>query len=170
MHQTERRFYLLQSIQRGAIELSVLYSILLKQYALSNEGYEFYVKMKKNTESLGSIFDAQPSDISGNVECITDPSELVIGYVEFTTAEEKRLFIDNRDLTDWSYEQDCEYYFSNPHLNEPGVILNLVKESLVPTSIAEYLPGGGIKKFVVQKETCVDCRLKGSNVKPDFWP
>ncbi len=155
---------------RGAIELSVLYSILVKQYGLSKEGYEFYVKMKKNTESLGSIFDAQPSEISGNVKCITDPSELVIGYVEFTTIEEKRLFIDNRDLNDWGYEQDCQYYFSNPHPNDADVILQLVKERLVPTVVAKYTMGGGIEKFDVQKEQCVDCRLRGSNIKPDFWP
>lgn len=158
------------SYPRGSIELSVLYSILVKQYGLSKEGYEFYVKMKKNTESLGSIFDAQPSEISGNLKCITDPSELVIGYVEFTTAQEKRLFIDNTALNDWAYKQDCQYYFSNPHLNDADVILQLMKESLVPTIIAEYTSVGGIKKFEVQKEQCVDCRLRGSNIKPDFWP
>lgn len=126
--------------------------------------------MKKNTESLGSVFDAQPSDISGNVKCVTNPSELVIGYIEFTTLEEKRLFIDNKSLDSWGYEQDCDYYSVNPHNNNSSTILSLMKESLVPTTIAEYFPGGGIKKFVVQKERCVDCRLKGSNLKPSFWP
>ena len=57
----------LRFIQTGSIELSYLYSILVRQYALSKEGYEFFTRMKKNTEQLGSIFNAQPSEISDNV-------------------------------------------------------------------------------------------------------
>ncbi len=44
------------SIDPASVKLSVLYSVIIKQYALSHEAYLFYEKIKKNTESLGSIF------------------------------------------------------------------------------------------------------------------
>lgn len=160
-----------RSIPRASVELSVLYSILVKQYALSKDGYEFFERVRKNTEQLGSIFDAQPSEVSGNVKCITDPSELVIGYIEFTNVETKRLFINNESLNDWGYFQDgCGSYPGNPIDNDPSLFERLVEQGFVPTVIHESSPGGGIKSFQVQKEDCVDCRRTGSSIKPDFWP
>src|SRR6185312_10045698 len=47
------------------VQSSVLYSILVRQYSLTADGYNFLSLMQRNTESLGSIFDAQPSNVSG---------------------------------------------------------------------------------------------------------
>ncbi|MDO3626770.1 DUF4249 family protein [Mucilaginibacter sp. BT774] len=69
------------SIASSAEKLSVEYSILVKQYALSADAYKFYANLKKNTEQLGSIFDAQPSAIRGNIHFVTTPAEPVIGYL-----------------------------------------------------------------------------------------
>jgi len=166
-----------RNIPHASIELSVLYSINVKQYALSEEAYEFYSRMKKNTESLGSIFDAQPSELSGNVTCTTDPGELVIGYVECTTVQTKRLFINNDQLADWGYDLGCPVYvepnpkFSEyPYPNDPALFENIYARGLVPTTVAESGPFGEIKKFFVNTVRCVDCRQRGTNNKPDFWP
>ena len=43
--------------------------------------------MQKNAESLGSIFDEQPTQITGNIHSVTNPSEQVIGYVSAGTVE-----------------------------------------------------------------------------------
>src|SRR5690606_35363898 len=56
----------LTTIPAGHEKLAKRYSILVKQYAIDKKAYEFYSLMKKNTESLGSIFDPQPSEIRGN--------------------------------------------------------------------------------------------------------
>jgi hypothetical protein len=77
------------------------YSILLRQYSLTADAYNFWVNLKKNTEQLGSIFDAQPSQVPGNIHCITNLSEPVIGYVSVCTVATKRVFISNRQLR-WS--------------------------------------------------------------------
>ena len=74
------------------------YSILVKQYALTRDWYEWNQKIKKNTEQLGSIFDAQPSETGGNIHCVTDPGETVIGFVGCTTETEKRIFIDHTEI------------------------------------------------------------------------
>ncbi|HEX3767521.1 MAG TPA: DUF4249 domain-containing protein, partial [Puia sp.] len=61
----------------GSNRLVTRYSILVKQIVLSKDAYEWKQKLKKNTEQLGSIFDAQPSETGGNLHCITDPEEEV---------------------------------------------------------------------------------------------
>ena len=74
------------------------YSILVKQSTLSKDWYEWKQKVKKNTEQLGSIFDAQPSETGGNIHCVSDPNESVIGFVGCTTETEKRIFIDHSEI------------------------------------------------------------------------
>lgn len=167
----------LRFIARGQIELSYLYSILVKQYALSQDGYEFFTRMKKNTEQLGSIFDAQPSEISGNVKCITDPSEIVIGYIEASTPVEKRIWIDNKDLPAWGYDAGCEHYYepnpefsSYPYPNDPSLFNSIVERNLMPTVAVETFVTF-IVRFNVEQRGCVDCKfLGGQPQKPNFWP
>ena len=69
-----------------------MYSINVKQYALSHEAYLFFEKIKKNTEQLGSIFDPQPSELQGNIHCITNPAETVVGYVDISEEKVQRNF------------------------------------------------------------------------------
>ena len=64
----------------GSHKLAEKYSVLIKQYALDQKSYEYWLAMKKNTELLGSIFDPQPSYMYGNIRSVGNPKELVIGY------------------------------------------------------------------------------------------
>src|SRR6185437_8435019 len=47
--------YPIKMIPPNDIQLSILYSILVRQYSLTMDGYNFLTLMQKNTESLGSI-------------------------------------------------------------------------------------------------------------------
>ncbi|HEX3386410.1 MAG TPA: DUF4249 domain-containing protein, partial [Mucilaginibacter sp.] len=49
------------SVLSTSEKLTTEYSILVRQYALTTEAYDFYTNLKKNTEQLGSVFDALPS-------------------------------------------------------------------------------------------------------------
>ncbi|HEY4935633.1 MAG TPA: DUF4249 domain-containing protein, partial [Puia sp.] len=74
------------------------YSILVKQIVLTKEWYEWKQNLKKNTEQLGSIFDAQPSETGGNIHNVADPTEQVIGYIGCTSQTENRIFIDRSQI------------------------------------------------------------------------
>jgi hypothetical protein len=83
-------------------KISIKYSILVKQYALTLDAFNFWQLLKKNTEQLGSIFDAQPSSIAGNIHNIADYTEPVLGYISAGSVQQKRIYVDNTALpTGW---------------------------------------------------------------------
>jgi hypothetical protein len=149
-------------IEPRADELSVLYYIEIKQYALSKGAYLFKEKLKKNTEQLGSIFDAQPSELGGNVHCISNLSEPVVGFVDVTTEQVAKLFISHNELTNWPPVIPCTKVIVE---NQPGNY----DPNLVPLSVYAYM-GLSIKSFYAADPLCVDCTLRGTNVRPPFWP
>ena len=153
------------SIEPHSEKLSVLYSLNLRQYAISQNEYLFLQKMKKNTEQLGSLFDAQPSELSGNIHCLTDPNEIVIGYVEISQEQIKRIFIDHSQVPDWNYDPGC---YKIEIDNHPDSIAKYA-HNVVPTVPAKTSPFG-IVSFYVSTDRCVDCTLRGIHQKPSFWP
>src|SRR5205809_3645714 len=85
-----------------------VYSILVTQYALTKEAYEYWGNLKKNTEQLGSIFDPQPFADYGNMHCISDPSEPVLGFISACSLTQQRIYIDWTQVK-WPYSfPDCE--------------------------------------------------------------
>jgi hypothetical protein len=86
------------SIPLNSDKFAFRYSILVKQYALTADAYNYWRILKTNTEQLGTIFDAQPSGPPGNIHCITTPSEPVIGYLSVGAVSQVRIYINNSDL------------------------------------------------------------------------
>ncbi|TKK66907.1 DUF4249 domain-containing protein [Ilyomonas limi] len=159
----DKVFLPIRYIEPKGGELSILYYIEVRQYALSHEAYLFKQKLKKNTEQLGTIFDPQPSELGGNVHCITNPSQQVVGFVDVTQEQVAKLFINNKELTNWPQTIPCseEVVENKPENYDPF---------LMPTHVYEYIGRNSIKSYYVADPICVDCTLRGTNVKPLFWP
>lgn len=150
-------------ILAGDEKLSYRYSILVKQYALDRDAYSFYELLKKNTEDIGSIFSPQPSEINGNLHCLTNPDELVIGYITASTVASKRIFISAAEVPQWRYYMYCE-----------GIKVPANKDSISAAIIFGLLPAynvGDIPPHIIfSTPQCVDCTTRGGKTtKPSFW-
>lgn len=157
----------LYTIPPATEQLSVLYSVNLKQFALSRENYNFLQKMKKNTEQLGSIFDAQPTELKGNIHCITDPHEIAVGYIDVSQEQNKRIFISKEQVPGWNYNPEC--FLVEIENNSDSILTK--GEGLYPTTPNKLDPFGGIVTFYASEQRCIDCIYGGrTNVKPSFWP
>jgi len=156
----------LLTIPADSWKLNILYSINTKQYSLSQGRYEFLQRMKKNTEGTGSVFDAQPSELNSNIHCINNPNEPVIGYIDVCPVQEKRIYINRKSLPDWNYNQFCSEV-EIPNISDSIAIKALF---LLPTYPKTDPVTGRIISFFAAPPECVDCKLKGSSVKPSFWP
>jgi hypothetical protein len=73
--------------QKGGVK----YSILVQQFGITQDAYNYWENLKKNTELRGSIFDAQPSQLVGNIHCLQDPTEPVLGYVSLRQCSNKNI-------------------------------------------------------------------------------
>jgi hypothetical protein len=154
------------NIPADSWKLNILYSINVRQYSLSQGRYEFLQRMKKNTEGTGSVFDAQPSELNGNIHCVSNPNEPVIGYIDVCPVQEKRIFINRKSLPDWNYTQSCSE-IEIPNVSDSIAIKALF---LLPTYPNTDPMTGRIISFFAAPPECVDCKLKGSSTKPSFWP
>ncbi|MBS1527584.1 MAG: DUF4249 domain-containing protein [Bacteroidetes bacterium] len=181
-------------INSSSEKVTVEYSILVREYALTSDAYNFYSELQKNTEQLGSIFDAQPSEVRGNIHCVGDPQEPVIGYVSAGAVSSKRIFVMASHLPVWNAvtfytldgcrlagdpgdptESCCLYRFTD----KLGRLQNQVNDyinynishtidPLTPVNSIGF-PGQPPLGYTAAQPECVDCTLRGTNVKPAFW-
>lgn len=161
-------------IPYGSQKLNAVYSILLKQYSISKAAYNFLLQMKKNTEQLGSVFDPQPAQLLGNITCLSNPDEKVIGYVDVTQEKNKRFFLNNFDVGGWPYTppSGCQTVIvrnnSDSIANMAAGLVPAIPQDVILLPPPVYVE---IVTFVATQPSCVDCRLNGgTDVKPSFWP
>jgi len=153
-------------IPRGSIKLGVMYSINLKQYSWTKEGYEFMERMKKNTESTGSVFDPQPSELKGNIRNVSDATEPVIGFFNISPVQEKRIFIRPSQVPGWGYNPGC-YDVEIENISDSILRKGM---GLLPVGPVKQGPFGNIVTFNATPPDCADCTLRGTNKKPAYWP
>ncbi len=147
--------------------LSVLYSTLVTQFALDSNAYKYWNAMKGNTENVGSIFGTQPNQITGNIHCLSDPTEPVIGYIGAGNTQQARLFISNSSMpADWNQKGNCDYIEVPPVKDSLGLYFGV--QGFVP--IRPHLDGIIVLGYYASEGPCVDCTLNGTTQKPTFWP
>ena len=176
-------------VNSSSEKLSVRYSILIRQYAMTQDAYNYWTLLKKNTEQLGSIFDSQPSASIGNLHNANNPAEPVIGYISASTISQTRIYVNFTDLPK-SYVDD--YVNNNPYnqytcgldvvavvqRDKTGKVIDFPEKdyfiSGFPTQIpvdvvVPYNPADSAGSHSGASPICVDCTLRGTNVKPAFW-
>lgn len=162
--------YPLTLVRYDSGKLRIKYSILVQQYAQTAEEYQYWELLRRNTESIGTLFDPQPARLTGNVRSLREPERPVIGFVGAYSVTEKRLFIDFADLnndpayiTNAGY-QDCQL----DTLDLSGVTQAFAAGFYIP--IAAVAPNNNLIGYSYTTADCADCRRRGTNVRPSFWP
>ncbi len=152
-------------IAAGSEKISKKYSILVKQYILTKEGFEFWEGLKKNTENLGSIFDAQPSQLIGNIHNVVDADEPVLGFISAGTTQQKRIFIEREKLpTTWltKYPFECR-----TDTLRGADVARFIHTNIVV--VLEKVPAEQKGGYVTAPKECADCTIRGVTKKPAFW-
>jgi hypothetical protein len=150
-------------------KLVIKYSILVKQYALTKDWYEWQLKIRRNTEQVGSIFDAQPSETGGNIVCTTNPDEMVIGFIGCTSETDKRIFIDRAELPPaiiYTGNETCGV--DTVGVDPIALESKFANDFEIP--IDAVFANGQLIGYSGSDADCVDCRLRGGTLtKPSFW-
>jgi hypothetical protein len=159
--------YPIYTLVNGDPKIALKYSILVKQYALTEDAYDYWQLIQKTSQGLGTLFDLQPTQLIGNIHCLSDPAEPVIGFTSATTIQQKRLFLYHTNLTGWPP-------------NEPGYNCDTMEIAVDSSNYFKYsypdpywapyyfLSSSG--PLMLGSAVCLDCTyLGGTTVKPPYW-
>jgi hypothetical protein len=144
-----------------------IYSILVRQYALTQDAYNYWQLIRTNTQNVGTLFDVQPTQLTGNIRCTSNPAEPVIGFISATNVQQQRIFILYEQVSNWAQNQPgygCDtVQISYDDLNP--FVYNYQNPNYVPWYFITNGP------LVLASPSCLDCTLLGGiNVRPPYWP
>jgi hypothetical protein len=167
------------------------YSALVNQYAISQETHHFFNMLKEFSENSGFLYDIQPGFISGNIHSTSATENRVIGMFYAASHTSSRIFISYEDLSKEEkfvvdrYWPKCNYVQHMlpklpPELIPDGELtakLQFLQDSLImgrglvirKYSYRETSSGDSVIVVELSNLQCIDCRVYGSNLKPDWW-
>ncbi len=151
----------LHFVDNSTQRLVYLYSILVKQYAISNQAYLFWDQLRINNIEEENQYETQPLPIQGNIRNITDPKQEVLGYFAVCSVSKKRIFVKDVPDLEIHFQPDC------------GVaLLRYGLRDLTPDvyhfPVYLYIDRGAYYELSPE---CIFCEmLGGSTTRPAYWP
>lgn len=140
-------------------EVSIRYSLLVRQFTLSEAAYTFWNNLQRQIESQESLYNTQPFQIRGNLFNASDPDETVLGFFMVAGQDERRVFADHPS------ELNLDFSYCSPDYMSYGLI-GLIHPDNWPIYIYEDEAGSR----ALANDECFDCRkLGGTTIRPDFW-
>lgn len=151
-------------------ELVLKYSILIKQYALSEDAYLFWQQLQNVNETQGSLYDIQPGEVPGNLLSVNN-DEKILGYFDAATVSQMRSFFTPKDFeaTGFSPPAFLQSCFETDPILVPIEQLGATMQ-IYQTSLTIYdAMGEGPSYVLLMRIPCCNCTSQGTNVMPDYW-
>lgn len=168
-------------------QLKFTYSILITQYAISAEAYNFYRLMNERNTGGGSLYSNQLGALVGNMHSVKDDSEVVLGYFEVAGKTQRRQFF-LYDLLDPRFPPPDDQQTCSPL--EIKFIEELGPPYQISDSVRYYVQEKGLEvvdalycdstrninvscefylQAILAPRYCADCRYRGTTQKPRYW-
>jgi hypothetical protein len=145
----EKKKIPLRYLAGSDVKQNYQYSLLVKQYALSEKAYEYWSTNQVMTAETGGIYQTQPTSATSNLCNINDPDEVVLGYFWTASYSEQRI----------NFKGPLNYtpFLCGPYEVDPAS---------PPFTSPRYWSGDGVENDA----RCFICALtEGTYVKPDFF-
>ncbi len=167
-------------------QLKYAYSILVHQYAISSQAYNYYRELNEGN-SGGSLFDSQLGTLQGNLTSLNDASEVVLGFFEVSGKSSRREFV-RYEWLDKRFPPPDQYY--NCSISQVKLIVEPGPPYEISDSLRYYVVGKGLEvieavycddtgsqneecpyylEALLAPKYCTDCRFRGTLQKPDYW-
>ena len=162
--------------------LLLQYSILVNQYSISKNEFDFWNNMKQINDNSGDIFAKQPFSVISNIHNINDPKDRVLGYFQVSAVKQYRKNISFSELMALGlplYHYPCDRIEHEPLDFQtewgPKVTWDDVYRTMCITSTyslvePRYVGASAVlEKLIFTTPECANCELTGTRTKPDFW-
>ena len=167
--------------------ISHRYSILVRQFSVSAESFEFYETLSAFSQNESVFSQIQPGRVEGNVSNVNGDNE-VIGYFDVSSEVSQRFYFNYEDffpgepLPPYFGTVSCDRLISpileNPERDGPyppppfacpeGLISQWEK-GLIEFFDVNGGPDLCEGPYFVTFTICGDCNVVGSNIVPEFW-
>ena len=138
---------------------SFLYRIKVKQHTIHKEAYDYFFNQQKNIEQTGSIFGVIPSEITGNIRCVSNPDIPVIGYVDVSTTSAGSQYLNSQFYDQMYRITNSVNCIANELINPESIPNSYILYTIEQNELYHYINRG-----------CVDCTLMGGLKKrPKDW-
>lgn len=67
--------------------------LILDEYGISKESYDFHEKLNQQFSAEGSLFDPVLTQVYGNIKCTTSPEKIVLGFFDLNSYRQYRYYL-----------------------------------------------------------------------------
>jgi hypothetical protein len=149
-------------ISNHSDRLRVKYSALVSQYSISEDEFSFWEKLENLVEETGGLYDIIPSNIPGNIFCVDDPSEKILGYFSVSAVSTKRIFVKDQFKGQFNpYTNDAcvaDTLFNGEFIPDLNVNVWILRDNQTPPY-----------RVITYSKECADCTTRGTTQEPAFW-
>lgn len=144
--------------------LSIRYSLLVKQYTLTQDAYTYFNSLQAINAQQGLLYSQQPYQVKGNLKNIANPDDPVLGYFLVAGVAQKRIFV-NRPPSD-----KVEFYYGVCVLDEGDFEAYGYIRWTDRRTWPLYVTTSTMGRRALPNQDCLDCRRHGGMIeKPAFW-
>ncbi len=152
-------------------ELVIKYSINVSQYALNEETYTYWQKLKEINENQGTLYDKQPGNVRGNISSTTNADEIVSGLFDASAVSTRRAFFTPKDFESKGFAP-AEFLKSCTESAPIVVPIEKLGATMEPNQASFIIydaTGPGPNTILLLRKACCDCTGQGTNIRPSFW-
>lgn len=164
--QTDDRFVDLEfhPISRYDLRISYIYHIEVNLEPLSRDAYQYWANIKQNSDYNGSLFAPTPSEMMGNIKCVQNESEQVLGFINVAQRAQNKLYVYNGEAR---FYKDPDAHIPETFQPAGSEWFDLYNNGFLP--YYTEMPGAYTSAYWSEAR-CLDCRLLGGNKnRPDWW-
>jgi hypothetical protein len=154
--------YPINFISNQTDRLSEKYSILVNQYSLNEEEFNYWEKLQNLSEQTGGLYDKTPSAVPSNIYCVDDPGQTIVGYFSVSAVSSSRIFIKDHFAGLINLYTSCngDTIFGGapiPDLNKNVWII--IEHPIPPPNYT----------IITYEKGCADCTVRGTKTEPEYW-
>lgn len=152
----EKKMIPLNYVSTETDRLKIKYSLLIRQYTMSESAYRYWLNNKIATQEAGGLYTQQPGQPVSNIVNVNDSTEQVLGFFWASHKTEQRLTIPRiNDLPVFGDPCDLVEFSFADHGKGPFPMYIWVD------------PMSGIR--YTSNRFCFVCTLKGGKTQPPDW-
>jgi hypothetical protein len=163
----------LHFVPADSYAMRIKYSILAKQYSMTQDGYNYWKLLRQINQTQGSLFDIQPGTVLGNIHNVNDPDEVVLGYFDACVVRYKRAFYTPENFNAQGYKApgyltSCQALI--PY-EVPADQIGAFMAKMGPTNnlVISESSGAYEATLILRPRYCCDCTNLGTNIRPSYW-